>query len=357
MASPDGKRKVVTIYVSSSSSSEQDDDDDDDGDVVVVDAEEDGIYSEDEEYADERDDGDDDEMEESLCCKVICLLKEGNGLETLNLKECKAYLRKHSLRLSGSKAVYIERINEHFRIRHGSGEALYPRSSFVVNCKGDVCKGDVVLFTQKVRSRSGKILGTRTVAGRVVKESYGSAKQQHTFTVEVLWSRGIKKLPPLFPLLVKGRNLYRLRTFRQRWSNEAERVKVLAEKHQRGTAARLVRALRKSKLSCCSFLMLTGAKRQKISYQTKSSQTGKMAKQESRKRPEGHQKEILLRGTKCNNHRQLNLGSERSKTYWRSKKTGHLNNVIGPINQSYANHSHYQRKEFHSRGMPFYSSE
>lgn len=33
--------------------------------------------------------------------------------------------------------------------------------------------------------------------------------------VEVLWSRGIKKLCPLFPLLVKGRNLYRLRTFRQ----------------------------------------------------------------------------------------------------------------------------------------------
>lgn len=33
--------------------------------------------------------------------------------------------------------------------------------------------------------------------------------------VEVLWSRGSKKLNPLFPLLVKGRNLYKLKTFRQ----------------------------------------------------------------------------------------------------------------------------------------------
>lgn len=31
--------------------------------------------------------------------------------------------------------------------------------------------------------RHGRPLGRRTVAGRVVKESYGAAKQQHTFTV------------------------------------------------------------------------------------------------------------------------------------------------------------------------------
>lgn len=31
--------------------------------------------------------------------------------------------------------------------------------------------------------RSGKIMGRRTVAGQVIKESYGTAKQQHTFTV------------------------------------------------------------------------------------------------------------------------------------------------------------------------------
>ena len=31
--------------------------------------------------------------------------------------------------------------------------------------------------------RIGKLLGKRTIAGRIVKESYGAAKQQHTFTV------------------------------------------------------------------------------------------------------------------------------------------------------------------------------
>lgn len=34
-------------------------------------------------------------------------------------------------------------------------------------------------------TRHGRILGKRTVAGRVVKESYGAAKQQHTFTVSL----------------------------------------------------------------------------------------------------------------------------------------------------------------------------
>ncbi|KAI8016174.1 putative serine protease EDA2 [Camellia lanceoleosa] len=55
--------------------------------------------------------------------------------------------------------------------RHNFSMALKEQSS-------DVCKGDVVLFTQKVYKKFGK----RTIAGRVVKESYGAAKQQHTFT-------------------------------------------------------------------------------------------------------------------------------------------------------------------------------
>ncbi|KAK9670403.1 hypothetical protein RND81_13G199800 [Saponaria officinalis] len=94
-------------------------------------------------------------------------------------------------------------------------------------------------------TRNGKLLGKRTIAGRIVKESYGAAKQQHTFTVEVLWSKGVKKLPPLFPLLVKGRNLYRLNTYRQPWKYEGDRRQILAEKHRRGTAARLKREKRK----------------------------------------------------------------------------------------------------------------
>ncbi|GAB2216435.1 hypothetical protein Droror1_Dr00024208 [Drosera rotundifolia] len=58
-------------------------------------------------------------------------------------------------------------------------------------------------------SRTRKIIGRRIIAGRVVKESYGTANQQHTFTVEVLWCKGRKKLPPLIPLLVKGDKAFR----------------------------------------------------------------------------------------------------------------------------------------------------
>lgn len=56
--------------------------------------------------------------------------------------------------------------------------------------------------------------------------------------IEVLWSKGEKPLPPLQPLLIKGRNLYRLKTLRQKWENEGERQKVLNEKHSRGSHAR-----------------------------------------------------------------------------------------------------------------------
>lgn len=33
--------------------------------------------------------------------------------------------------------------------------------------------------------RHGNVIGRRTVVGRIVKESYGAAKQQHTFTVKI----------------------------------------------------------------------------------------------------------------------------------------------------------------------------
>eukprot|EP01018_Ginkgo_biloba_P036276 Gb_38354 [translate_table: standard] len=192
--------------------------------------------------------------EEARYDKVMKLIARGSDLKGLRLEECKAYLRKHGLRLTGTKSICIQRIHEHLKIKDGGGQKIYPRASFVINCRGDVCTGDVVLFTQKVyekfdiASRGGAQtpLGKRTIAGRVVKESYGAAKQQHTFTVEILWSTGVKALPPLYPLLIKGRNLYRLRTCRQRWPNEAERAKVLAEKHARGDEARNIRAAAKA---------------------------------------------------------------------------------------------------------------
>ncbi|KAL7101313.1 hypothetical protein ACP275_08G047200 [Erythranthe tilingii] len=215
-------------------------------------------YSSDEDAKDDDEDVDfaDDHVDkgdvDSMCNKVTHLVRGGSDLQELKLVECKAYLRRHGLRLTGTKGECIGRIKEHWRLKDGSGETFYPRSSFIINCTGDVCMGDVVLFKQKVHQNSDKIprsrsVRWRTVAGRVIKESYGAAKQQHTFTVEVLWSRGTKMLDPLFPLLVKGRNLYKMKTFRQRWKNEEERLEVLSEKHKRGAAARSVRDMRKKK--------------------------------------------------------------------------------------------------------------
>ncbi|XP_043708871.1 zinc finger CCCH domain-containing protein 62-like isoform X2 [Telopea speciosissima] len=275
MAGKKGKGKQAVICLSSSESEEEEEEEEEEDDSDVEDEEttsqscsdegsdwsdEGSDCSDDEEASSEsmEDDDDDEGGSESTklldieasCNRVIHLLKGGTDLQELKLEECKAYLRKHGLRLTGNKAICIQRIQEHWRIKDGNAEKLYPRSSFVITCTGDVCKGDVVLFTQRVYerydkvTRNGNLLGKRTVAGRVVKESYGAAKQQHTFTVEILWSKGFKRLPPLFPLLVKGRNLYRLKTFRQRWDDEEERSRVLAEKHRRGTAARHLRAMK-----------------------------------------------------------------------------------------------------------------
>lgn len=179
-------------------------------------------------------------------------LIEGGKLEKLKVDQCKLYLRKHGLRVTGRKSVLLERIQEHLKIKDGSGEEKYPKSSFVLDCKGDACTGDIVMFEQNVydmynvaaRSSGGPSIGTRTVAGRIIKESYGAAKQQHTFTIEVLWSKGEKPLLPLRSLLIKGRNLYRLKTQRQPWPNEEDRRKSLQEKHDRGSLARQMRDMR-----------------------------------------------------------------------------------------------------------------
>ncbi|KAK0586560.1 hypothetical protein LWI29_008892 [Acer saccharum] len=196
---------------------------------------------------------DQEEMKENVNdFELVYKIIENGEVEKLKLEQCKVYLRKNGLRLTGIKSTLIQRIKEHLQISNGEGEKKYPVSSFVLNCKGDACTGDVVMFEQNVyemfniasRSASGPPCGKRIVAGRIVKESYGAAKQQHTFTIEVLWSKGEKPLPPLHPLLIKGRNLYRLETRRQRWEDEGERRKVLMEKHARGSHARSDRETR-----------------------------------------------------------------------------------------------------------------
>ncbi|CAI5507902.1 unnamed protein product, partial [Closterium sp. Naga37s-1] len=68
---------------------------------------------------------------------------------------CKAYLRYYGLRLSDSKANLISRIQRHYELKDvQSAKRQYPRASFFINCTGDVCRNDVVLFNQRVSTGS-----------------------------------------------------------------------------------------------------------------------------------------------------------------------------------------------------------
>ncbi|RLN41609.1 zinc finger CCCH domain-containing protein 62-like [Panicum miliaceum] len=182
---------------------------------------------------------------------MVNKLKQDGQLEKLKVYECKTYLRMHKLRLTGKKKLLLNRIREHIEVKN-DGEEKYPVSSSVLNCKGDACKGDVVMFEQNIYRRKkgaprdvkGRLCGQRTNAGRIIKESYGTAKQHHTFTIEILWRKGYKPWPPLHPLLIKGRNLYKDKTMRQPWPDEEERNRVIKEKHERGDLARKSRAAR-----------------------------------------------------------------------------------------------------------------
>ncbi|XP_020275484.1 zinc finger CCCH domain-containing protein 62-like isoform X2 [Asparagus officinalis] len=252
------------------------------------------------------------EKDEKCFEKVEELIKDDH-LEKLKLEQCKVYLRKYGLRLTGTKGILIDRIKEHLEVINGGGEMKYPRSSFVLNCKGDACTGDIVMFEQNVyemfsiasRSATGPPCGTRVVIGRIVKESYGAAKQQHTFTIEVLWSTGEKPLPPLHPLLIKGRNLYRLKTMRQRWADEEERRKVLQEKHSRGFVARCSRETRIKEKE----MRKTGLIKRKESKTAKQSENSAQAKVEQHHHQDEENNGILQQNIQRNqqfNHQQMN---------------------------------------------------
>lgn len=111
-------------------------------------------------------------------------------------------------------------------------------NEFTINCTGDACTGDFVQFERATFSgsyRRPRFDGMVTVRGRIIKESYGSEKQQHTFTL--LLEDGSKTR-------IKGRNLYANGCYRKKWDDENERKNVLEEKHFRGEYARAQRAER-----------------------------------------------------------------------------------------------------------------
>lgn len=120
---------------------------------------------------------------------------------------------------------------------------------FKINCTGDACQGDVILFTEAVWGGSYRKpyrVGDRTIAARIVRDAYGAAKQQHTFTLDVIWSEGTEPIAAGTQTRRKGRNVYRNGTYRLAWPDESQREAVLADKHKRGSAARNARAMRRA---------------------------------------------------------------------------------------------------------------
>lgn len=108
-------------------------------------------------------------------------------------------------------------------------------TQFTINCTGDCVVGDFVQFERAVFTgsyRRPRFSHNETVEGEIIRDSYGAAKQQHTFKIRKL--DGVE-------FHIKARNLYRNGTMRKPWADESKRKQALQEKHQRGDAARAAR--------------------------------------------------------------------------------------------------------------------
>ena len=117
-----------------------------------------------------------------------------------------------------------------------------------LNCTGDVVTGDRIRWTEAVFTgshRRPKFAGERTIEAEVVADSYGAAKQQHTFSLFVIRAEGTSAPEPGSRIYRKGRNIYRNGCYRAAWKNEADRRQHQDEKYQRGDAARAVREYRR----------------------------------------------------------------------------------------------------------------
>lgn len=117
--------------------------------------------------------------------------------------------------------------------------SFYGDEDFFVECTGNCVVGDHVRFERAIFSGSykkPKFSHYELVTAKIVKDSYGEVKQQHTFTLED--ERGNR-------FLIKGRNLYSNRTWRKLWEDEHVREEALKEKYVRGNEARIARSHRR----------------------------------------------------------------------------------------------------------------
>lgn len=134
---------------------------------------------------------------------------------------------------------------------------------YAIDCIGDICVGDDIRFTEYVfaAGRRPRVLGERVIYGTIVRDNYGAAKQQHTFTIVVSQCEGYQadKIETGSRIQRKGRKIFYSRpVLRRFWADEVllpgtttvlsvvseKRAAVLDEKHKRGAAARLARERR-----------------------------------------------------------------------------------------------------------------
>jgi hypothetical protein len=113
----------------------------------------------------------------------------------------------------------------------------------------DVVAGDIICFTETVFEgsyRRAKPVGQRRITAIVKRDSYGAAKQQHTFTLEVIDCSGDAALEVGARIMRKGRNIYRNGVKRCLWWDEECRIITANEKHSRGDEAREQQWLRQN---------------------------------------------------------------------------------------------------------------
>ena len=119
---------------------------------------------------------------------------------------------------------------------------------YSIDCTGDVVVGDAIRFSESVffgSYRKPQFVGDRFVEAVVTADSYGAARQQHTFTLAILASTGIEPLAAGTRTTRKGRNIYRNGCHRSPWADESTRRIEATKKHERGDAARAVRDARR----------------------------------------------------------------------------------------------------------------
>ena len=111
-----------------------------------------------------------------------------------------------------------------------------------INPHGDICCGDVILFTETVWSggRRPVAIGTRKIMAEIIQDSYGP-KNQHTFTLRLLKTTGceaaeLRKTAKKRngKILRKGRVIHKHGVKRAPWDDEQARGRSLREKHTRG---------------------------------------------------------------------------------------------------------------------------